>query len=753
MHLRLSHLTALAVLAALVGAMFVAFPPASAQEAQAHDKGACTAQQTLELDEDPGTDHEFCTVSFAGSDGDTDGVVRVAIAGSGVSATATNPAADAPGNAVLTASAKGTATVTVTYGYGETPPEVTRSYDPVVIKVTVVEAGGTAAAEDEVDPSFKITFAGETDKIVTAGSRIVVGVEEKGGASLSSVSVSTLNFYTKRTVYSADSDNDGEPDGDPTVTRMFVGPSFSGRTDFGTDAQNQFEFAEVVAGSCLMSADGADCATGTSVGDPSTQVTVLELFIPAGTPAGPYKVTASGTANGKPLSNSETLTVGDAGKALGSATIALGVKGDPDDDPTNDEPESGSDKANGGQVNVVLTSLNSLGNKARNSDVGEIRLVAPFADFRFWDATAKAWKPVEDDKIEADDSTNTMVIEVTSEGGVARPIEIYAFVLTSGSAALTDTLTLTFTGTQEAVEIADATETLLSVNLKDDDEDVVTDEIKLVVTATDKAGNAVAPDTSGWTLMIADPDGTKIAESKIGREGPAWNATAKRHEITVSNESGNSAASALKTGVYTLTAKKGDIETMAKFTVAGAAASIAVSADDVAPTAYGVIVATASVEDKDGAAAADGTMVSFTSSDEKVIKKVGDTGDKETKGGTASQQFAVVGPGSALIVATTGNVSDVVVVESTAGAPEAMPEEEEEASISCLSETSGFSTWTCDVSASASEIFGWLQGRGASAIHLNNGTAWVRYSVVDGAMVPGSSDFTVTKSDILFISN
>ena len=78
---------------------------------------------------------------------------------------------------------------------------------------------------------------------------------------------------------------------------------------------------------------------------------------------------------------------------------------------------------------------------------------------------------------------------------------------------------------------------------------------------------------------------------------------------------------------------------------------------------------------------------------------------------------------------------------------------EEEASVACLSNLAGFSTWSCGVETSASEIFGFVSARGATAIHLWNGSAWVRYSVVDGTMVPGSSDFMVAENDILYISN
>ncbi len=78
---------------------------------------------------------------------------------------------------------------------------------------------------------------------------------------------------------------------------------------------------------------------------------------------------------------------------------------------------------------------------------------------------------------------------------------------------------------------------------------------------------------------------------------------------------------------------------------------------------------------------------------------------------------------------------------------------EEEASVACLSNLNGFATWACGVESSASEIFGLVSGRGATALHLWNGSAWVRYSVVDGTMVPGSSDFMVAENDILYISN
>ena len=59
--------------------------------------------------------------------------------------------------------------------------------------------------------------------------------------------------------------------------------------------------------------------------------------------------------------------------------------------------------------------------------------------------------------------------------------------------------------------------------------------------------------------------------------------------------------------------------------------------------------------------------------------------------------------------------------------------------LACLSNLNCFATWVCGVESSASEIFGLVTGRGATALHLWNGSAWVRYSVVDGTMVPAGA--------------
>ena len=76
--------------------------------------------------------------------------------------------------------------------------------------------------------------------------------------------------------------------------------------------------------------------------------------------------------------------------------------------------------------------------------------------------------------------------------------------------------------------IADASESLLSVNVDGDDDPATPiedglperDTIKLLVTAEDEGGNATAPPTSGVSIVITDPDGARKGSSVIGYTQP-----------------------------------------------------------------------------------------------------------------------------------------------------------------------------------------------------------------------------------------
>ncbi len=500
----------------------------------------------------------------------------------------------------------------------------------------------------------------------------------------------------------------------------------------------------------------------------------------AGAPAGEYTLTfvadndrmfdtKDGSSEAtKQDSEPLTIRIGDPGTGLASATLSLGNKMDDlpytADDET--EPETGTAGAategREGEIELIVAVFDSNGGKANSVAIDQITIIAPNGHIRTTHtnpaATAdQALVAMSDNSVslsEGDNggdvgqSTKVYVSKANDKPGM---VTVYALVIGPGGAARTEDLVLSFSGGTESLEVADATESLLSANPTDADADTV----RLYVTTSDPSGIATTPPASGVSVTITDPDGDRVDRGRISpsRE-PAIMSSGGKHFVTITGH--GTPESPLAAGTYTVKVKSGSLEDTAEFVVAGGAATISLEVDNDAVTVDDDLVSvTATVTDKDGHAVSKGTMVTFNASGNKlVLEAVGDGKAETGDDGTVSQRFFVIGDGTSRVLVTSGTGAAAVRIDVTdpnAEAEEAMPEEE--ASLSCLSSLSGFSTWTCDVEASASEIFDWISSRGATALHLNSNRMWVRYSVVDGAMVPGSSDFMVTKSDILYISN
>jgi hypothetical protein len=337
-------------------------------------------------------------------------------------------------------------------------------------------------------------------------------------------------------------------------------------------------------------------------------------------------------------------------------------------------------------------------------------------------------------------------------------VTVYALVLGPGGAATTESIDLTFTGPADSIEVLDATEALRSVNVVNvDDDDVKTtveDTVKLQVTAIDTSGLDADPPTSGVALAITDADGKRVASTKISASQPAKSAADGKFYITVTGK--GSAAAPLTAGEYTVTAKRAKLESSGTFVVAGAPDDVAVSADPGSSDIVGdIIIVTVVVNDADGNAVADGTSVTFDHSDNTGLAAIGTGHDgKDTKGGSASVKYAVVGAGTSVISATAGGATGVVVVSSTAGqaAPVEVVEEPDPEPVDGLSRTqlNNFASWSGEGSVSASELLAGISG--ASGVLYYDGDSWQRYGVLDGQVIPGSRDFTVRDGDVIWIS-
>ena len=701
---------------ALVGAMFVAMGSASAAAL-----GACSSA-------DGTTNYlklgDTCTLaSQDADDGDeisasASGIVT--LSGGGAYG---DPDADTPGDPnVFTADGN---TITVTAN--------------AIGKVTLTNAEQTDVTTDdttiviEVVPaaSVAITF-GDSDNTVKAGTDVTVTVTGKAidagnGTPLTLVlSVpSTGLFFVEDNPGAQPTPND--PSDDRTSQRAVVMLDMLGTT--------------------------ADTATA--------------MLSTTGAPAGAYVVTATYGARGnlaRAGASTATLTVGDAGTGLASATLALGA------DETTTAAAGGSD-----EVSLVVEAFNSLGEKANPGDVNQVTIIAPGGDISIDDTgqspaqsnvdnSAQILETMPETGDDKDDAGQK--VEFTVSKAAPGTVIVYALLIGDDGTARTEDLTLTFSGTADSISLGEPSD-----QLEQND-----DSITIEVTAADSSGNAAAVSSASITASIADSDGATPGNLSIsdaqkfndknqdGDQDDGEDDIATAVIVTVSaTDVANAKADR---GTYTVKVRlDNDVSTeqTIDFVVVGGSSAVSVSADPVGGANFGdVITVTASVTDEDGNQVADGTFVDFSATANTGLSAIGSShgGDEagdgvKTKDGEASVKFAVTGAGTSVVSAAAEDtgVSGVVVIESTAGMtePEAMPEEE--AGLSCISSLSGFSTWTCDVEASASEIFDWISSRGATALHLNSNRMWVRYSVVDGAMVPGSSDFMVTKSDILYISN
>ena len=487
------------------------------------------------------------------------------------------------------------------------------------------------------------------------------------------------------------------------------------------------------------------------------------IIIPEGTSEGEYIVSALVTQNhdkdsatdDKTYRASTTFTVGDPGTDLASATIALGTETYDVATTTADETkaEDGVEAASAGDIWLEVKAMNSLGNASNSVSsiivLGARGTIAIHAPDAAGQPAATALASGGDSANHGADLKSTTFLKVTKTDGKPGTVSVYAIVTGADGAATTETVDLTFTGSAEALELGEAANTSAPGSTE------------FTVDATDSGGNAAGVGVLSFSVTNADGDAVgqdkvKVSKSTAGASTPDDdsddnpNATAGLVEIGKGADPGEYTIEVSLVGVD-------DSEATTSVTVVGNPADVAVSADMTSSDTIGdVITVTASVTDADGNAVADGTAVTFSASTGTGLAAIGTghTDGSETKDGSASVKYAVVGAGSSVVSATAGSTSNVVVITSTAG--EAAAEEEAPAEVhdsSGLSSTTlnSFTSWTADNDSTASQVFSSLAARGAQSLQLWNGTAWLRYSMVDGAMVPGSIDFTIMNGDVLYI--
>ena len=744
--MRLSHLTAVATLVALLGAMFVAMGSAGAADppltpAIQKAVGDVSANMGVCMDatatDDPATNNDAYVVATDGTTAPVENDDGTANLNDGVRVvkTAENPATDAT-------------------EFAETFIRCTQSAHNKNVKII---PNGTASPIVEVqNASIRISL-GDTDNTLSDDRNL-------------SVSISLQNFA-------------------------------GAKADAGTPTIPALDYVRV-------SGELEDATNSDPNAIPATELNLTgsswsgTIEIPDGTTPGEYTVSTrvsfdhddNTATTDRRVSQSATFTVGEGGIGASGASLTLANARDDEPRRVGDSSvlETGSDSAVGGEVWLRLFATNSLGGPSNPGDLSSVTVIAAGAKITIHDATwnsalgalvRNSARNTGDDAM-GDNSASistihpafghTTFIKIEKSGSPPKPgsVDVYAIVIGKDGSATSETLTMSFTGSGTTLELGDAKAVSPG------------NQTEFGISALDSGGSKAG--VSQISFKVTDSDG-KRAEGKLDVEM----STVGKSTATPLDDNPNAKAGLVSTkattppGVYTVEVSIPGVAGSSATTeviVAGAANAVELAADPESGDAaeQDVIKVTATVTDKNGANVADGTRVEFTvlgrslsaigpghasietsvqkalDSNDEVIELSVTSGGVKTKDGQASANYVVTGSGTAVISATSegGSASGVLRVattDSAAEAADAMPEEE--ASVSCLSELSGFATWSCGVEADASEIFDMVSGRGVTALHLWNGSTWVRYSVVDGAMVPGSSDFMVTENDILYISN
>ena len=690
---------------------------------------------------------------------------------------------DAPAATTSTTAAPTTAEVgdvSATYGFCSAS-EVLVTEQGGSTKITVAVPDGDddgsaldlmniACSEDDLHKPFTISPNGTEEPTVTeAKPSVLLLLSDQDGTVPDGSDLAVHALFSNWETANSVANVDMSADSGLVIDWVRVSGVFTGDRN---DEDHTVDFTDLAAASLDYPARGR-----------AFELNVHTVTIPEGTPEGEYTISAriiwdtddagdqrgmnsDGTDNDDEIMVvTRTFTVGDAGDSVGSVKLALGNQKEDNPLTTVNErkAESGAAPAEGGDIWLKASVMTSIDGATNKPDIKSITFIAPGAELEVYDDGTFSGGVLVDAKgklleggggaaapdelgdgtnsvqITGSDVENAVWVKVTKDDEKPGMVDIYALVVGDGSSATSETVTLTFTGSGTVLVLGDAAPA------------TVGEMTEFSVEAEDANGNEAKINQLAFT--VADADGEAVSGTHVKvTQGNTGDSTEKASDDDPNEIAGIvTIGPKAEPGVYTITVTLAGVAasaTTTEITVTGKAANVELEASATEVELNDIVTATATITDKSGALVADGTKVTWGTFGALKLTLIG--GATETKDGEAKASFGVSsGSGGAQITAISGDGVGSIAV-SAAAEEDAMPEE---ASVSCLSELSGFVTWSCGVEADASEIFDMVSGRGVTALHLWNGSTWVRYSVVDGAMVPGSSDFMVTENDILYISN
>ena len=424
---------------------------------------------------------------------------------------------------------------------------------------------------------------------------------------------------------------------------------------------------------------------------------------------------------------------------------------------TQDQAQVGT--ARSGETALMLSILNANGKASAAGSVASVLVTSSQGNIRSslgctGEAASLACQIPQGD-INATNAATIFIYVAHPGQNKSGSSNIRASVLsTAGANLTTETVTVTFAGPIDKLELSEPTGGVLNMGTDAD----TRDQLTISVMAKDASGNDVAVPDSRRTWSVKGPDNknaTSAFTGASGTDGRDWTlrdsdgdpindkANKPQARITVNRASNNKLAA----GEYTLSVKAGSKTATQKFTVSGDVETIEVGDPEGDLNVNGRITVTATLTDAEGNAVPDGTTVAFTAAQAGTVPVlVQVSSDNKTRGGMASGSYLVVGSGTGWISVSGGGKSGIKLV--SIASPTAAPSNP--ADNLSLTTPDAFSTWLGDTKGTASELLAALPG--ISRILLYQNRTWLWYGTQDGRELPGSYDFELTKGSILWLS-
>ena len=389
--------------------------------------------------------------------------------------------------------------------------------------------------------------------------------------------------------------------------------------------------------------------------------------------------------------------------------------------------------------------------------------------------------------LSADNSDKIDVTLTYPAGAIAGDVQLRARLTKTDGAALTaGPLSARFLGGAETLNIAAPKSGVLNVNVESEDgaeaagEDTDhRDRLTLAVTAAEAGGMKVALPAGRAPARVLDPDG-KLVTSGVtvewplgGADEPTLNATGDEQ---VRIEVNRASTSPLAGGEYTIEVRAGSLTGRQTFVVSGAPATVALSAPAEDLIVGGQLTVTARVTDAAGSAVPNGTALEWSSTPTgAAVVLVELNRENTTTDGQASASYLVVTPGS-VVVRAGANCADQA-TDETASAAAAARARTSQCAVSDVQLLSvpypagteptppvppglaadlggravvGYNTWLGDEPITAAELVADLMGINTVLFWRFDGV-WLRYSVVAGIPIPGSTNFAITPGAVILL--